>query len=241
MFGQEDPREAEGGLTLTQSAYNSIKSDIIRGIRAPGERLRIERLRSVYGIGPTPLREALQRLSVDRLVIVEGNRGFTVAPFDAAEFADLNIARIAVEKEALRLSLRNGGLEWEAGVVAAIYVMEKEDLALSATTGRVPDSWDQANLAFHSSLVAACGSKWLLWTRSHLQQLCERYRRASVSQEVGNRALYVEHARIAEAALAKDADLVCALTEEHYNRTAQIFERVNGGGARFTGRLVDTE
>jgi DNA-binding GntR family transcriptional regulator len=43
----------------------------------------------------------LQRLSADRLVVTEGNRGFAVAPFDAEEFTDLNTARIAVEKAGL--------------------------------------------------------------------------------------------------------------------------------------------
>jgi GntR family transcriptional regulator, carbon starvation induced regulator len=222
-----NPRDAfSGGQTLADEAYRAIKSDIVRGVRAPGERLRIERLRTIYHIGPTPLREALQRLSADRLVITEGNRGFAVAPFDAEEFTDLNTARIAVEKEALRLSLRHGGIEWESGVVAAAYVMEREDRALPEVAGPVPDSWEQANAGFHASLVAACGSKWLLWTRSHLHDLCERYRRAAVANASGNRALHLEHSDLMKAALARDAEAVCALTERHYSRTAQIFEQM---------------
>jgi len=219
--------ESSGSSVVTRAdeAYRSIKADIIRGTRGPGERLRIERLREIYGIGPTPIREALQRLSADQLVIAEGNRGFTVAPFDREEFNDLNTARIAVEKEALRMSLRNGGLEWEGAVVAASYVMRKEDAALAEAEGGVPDSWEKANADFHAAIVSACGSRWLLWTRGHLHDLCERYRRASVSFELGTRHLGEEHAAIAEAALARDAERVCDLTERHYERTAMMFER----------------
>jgi DNA-binding GntR family transcriptional regulator len=209
--------------TLAERAYRSIKSDIINGVRVPGERLRIEQLRTIYKIGPTPLREALQRLSVMRLVIAESNRGFTVAPFDPAEFVDLNIARVAIEKEALRMSLQKGGVGWEGDVVAALYVLEKEDKALSGGAGAVPDSWDAANVAFHSVLVSACGSEWLLWVRSQLNEQCERYRRAAVAREIGSRSLHVEHAEIAEAALARDADRLCDLITRHYNRTAQMF------------------
>lgn len=212
--------------TRADEAYRSIKADIIRGVRGPGERLRIERLREIYGIGTTPLREALQRLSADQLVIAEGNRGFAVAPFDPVEFADLNTARIAVEKEALRMSLRNGGLEWEGAVVAASYVMQKEDAALASSKGGVPDSWEKANADFHAAIVSECGSRWLLWTRGHLHDLCERYRRASVAVEVGTRDLGEEHAAIAEAAIARDAERVCDLTESHYERTAMLFKRV---------------
>lgn len=215
--------------TLADEAYSAIKADIVRGVRLPGERLRIEKLRAIYNIGPTPLREALQRLSADRLVAVEGNRGFAVAAFDPEEFHDLNIARIAVEKAALRLSIQLGSIEWESGVVAAAYVMEREDKALTEDGDPVPDSWERANAAFHASLVAACGSNWLLWARSHLHDLCERYRRAAVSRGVGNRALYVEHSELAMAALARNAEAVCDLTEQHYSRTAQIFQQMVRG------------
>lgn len=209
--------------TLAERAYRSIKSDIINGVRVPGERLRIEQLRTIYQIGPTPLREALQRLSVMRLVVAESNRGFTVAPFDPAEFIDINIARVAVEREALRMSLENGDLAWESGVIAALYVLEKEDRALSAGTGAVPDSWDEANVSFHSALVSACGSEWLLWVRMQLSEQCERYRRAAVAREIGQRSLHVEHAELAEAALGRDVDRVCDLIARHYNRTALMF------------------
>jgi DNA-binding GntR family transcriptional regulator len=219
-----DPRNAFGeGQTLADEAYRAIRADIVRGIRPPGERLRIEKLRTIYGIGPTPLREALQRLAADRLVLAEGNRGFAVAPLDSHEFNDLNVARIAVEISALRLSLQNGGVDWEAGVVAAAYVMEREDKALAEAGGPVPDSWERANAAFHGALVAACGSKWLLWTRSHLHALCERYRRAAVAGSAGNRLLLLEHSELALAALARNADIVCDLTERHFSRTARLF------------------
>lgn len=222
-----DPRNAFGdGQTLADEAYRAIKADIVRGVRAPGERLRIERLRAIYNIGPTPLREALQRLSADRLVVAEGNRGFAVAPFDPVEFHDINTARIEVEKAALRLSLTQGGIEWESGVVAAAYVMQRADEALAEHADDVPDSWEAANAAFHAALVAGCGSKWLLWTRSHLHELCERYRRAAVARSGSDRVLVVEHSQLAMAALARNVDLVCDLTERHYSRTARAFEQI---------------
>ena len=70
------------GGTLADTAYARLRNDIIIGARAPGERLRIEKLKAIYAIGPTPLREAMQKLAQDGLVVSEGNRGFTVAPLD---------------------------------------------------------------------------------------------------------------------------------------------------------------
>ena len=208
------------GETLAQAAYRTLRTDIIRGHRPPGERLRIEKLRTIYNVGPTPLREALQRLSAEDLVLSEGNRGFTVAPVDAAEFADLTIARIAIEKEALRLSIAKGDNSWEAEVAAARYLMEKEDRAFAQDDVDLLQNWEQANARFHLAMVAACGSNWLLQTRNHLHALCERYRLVAVNDARGSRDLGTEHRAIADAALDRDADEVCRLTERHYQRSA---------------------
>ena len=104
---ESQPRmiEPRGKETLAQAALRVLRHDIIHGTRAPEERLRIEKLKMIYAIGPTPLREALQMLVAEGLVLTEGNRGFTVAPLDYDEFLDLNIARTAIERAAL------GGLD----------------------------------------------------------------------------------------------------------------------------------
>ncbi|MEM9221220.1 MAG: FCD domain-containing protein [Pseudomonadota bacterium] len=208
--------------TLTQAAYEALRRDIIRGTREPGERLRIEKLKAAYGLGPTPLREALQRLSAEGLVLAIGNRGFAVAQLDTAEFADLNLARTAVEKEALRLSIAHGDDGWEAGVVAARHTMAKADRTLVDAVDHVPDSWENANAAFHFAMVGACPSQWLLHVREKLHDLCERYRRASVYKERGSRDLQAEHAAIADAVLARDAETACRLTERHFALTAKL-------------------
>lgn len=180
----------------------------------------MEKLKSIYNIGPTPLREALQMLVADGLVQAEGNRGFTVAPLEFREFEDLNIARTAVEVAALRLSIEHGDNTWEAGIVAAGYLLEKQDTALLEAKSDVPASWELANSDFHSALVRACGSTWLLRVRAGLQDQCARYRRASVYQRIGQRDLRAEHLAIAEATLARDADLACTLVERHFAMTA---------------------
>jgi GntR family transcriptional regulator, carbon starvation induced regulator len=213
------PLNPIAGDTLTEAAYQALRRDIIHGARAPGERLRIIRLSEIYGIGPTPLREALQRLSADGLVIANGNRGFTVISLDVAEFNDLNIARTALEREALRLSLTNGDEAWEAGVVSAGYRMQKADATLSSGPPDL-DRWEAANEAFHLATVAACGSNWLLRLRKTLHDQCERYRRASVYLRRGSRNLAAEHDAILQAVLSRDIQAACDLTDAHYGATA---------------------
>lgn len=211
----------EGGSTLTEAAYRALKSDIVKARRAPGERLRIERLRRLYGVGPTPLREALQRLAADGFVLTEDRRGFRVAPLDPAEFIDLNVARTALETRALVLSIERGDARWEAEIVAATYLLGKADDLLTSGTTDDLDAWEGLNARFHSALVAACGSSWLLRLRGMLNDQVERYRRASVFSDRVGRKLHDEHEAISRAALARDSVEACRLLAEHYDRTAQ--------------------
>ncbi len=216
--------------SMAQRAYRIIRADIISGARPPGERLRIEMLKTIYDIGPTPLREALQKLSTEGLVLALEKRGFMVSPLDLDEFSDLNIARIEIEKVALSRSIALGDRQWESRVVAATYLMNKEDAALLASGNGVSDAWEAANAEFHATMIAACGSKWLLQMRDHLQDMCERYRRSSISQSIrktgnGKRDVGKEHAAISNAVLARDARLACQLTEYHYMKTLDRLKR----------------
>jgi DNA-binding GntR family transcriptional regulator len=194
----------------------------VSGVRLPDERLRIERLKELYGIGPTPLREALQRLVADGLVLAVDNRGFRVAPLNPAEFEDINAARTTLEVEALRRSIRLGGEEWEARVAGAAYRLHKMDAVLKSDD-RVPDdTWEAGNDAFHRATISACDSRWLLKLREIANMQCERYRRASVVLRRTERDLEAEHRAIADAVLDRDADTACALVSEHYLTTTRI-------------------
>lgn len=230
VAGMPSPSLQRSEPSLVEHAHDLLRRDIVAGTRTPGERLRIERLRTLYGIGPSPLREALQRLAADGLVIVNSNRGFQVAPLDPDEFLDLNRARVAVETAALRLSIELGGEDWEAGVVAAAYSLEKQDQLLIRGELQDVDRWEQLNTRFHLALVAACGSRWLLKHRGALQEQCERYRRASVYHARLERNLLEEHNEITKAVLARNTEIACSLVAKHYNSTAEHLTKFLGSG-----------
>jgi len=212
-----------GNESLAEVAYQLLREDIIRGVRTAGERLRIEKLKAIYGMGPTPLREALQRLSSEQLVEAQENRGFIVAQMDLSDFADLNFARTEIEKIVLSRSIAIGDQGWESRVVGATYLMAKADarMAEDNAVGQ-DDEWERANTAFHSAMVSACDSRWLLMTRGRLQDMCERYRRASLHSTLGHRSTAKEHCEISEAVLARDVKRACALTTKHFMATLNI-------------------
>ena len=104
-----------GARTLIERAYEQLRNDIIEGQLAPGEKLRVEHLKTRYAVSAGTLREAITRLASDALVETEGQRGFRVAPIALEDLEDITRLRVQIETEAspwtqrvLRLLSRHG-------------------------------------------------------------------------------------------------------------------------------------
>jgi DNA-binding transcriptional MocR family regulator len=91
--------------TLTTAVYQKLRSDIIRGAFKPGEKLRIEGIASLYEAGSNAVREALARLSSERLVERHEQRGFSVPTIALDDWRILVKTRCWLETQALRESM----------------------------------------------------------------------------------------------------------------------------------------
>ncbi len=216
---EDDEHIRQNAKTLIEYAYQNLRRDIVRGILQPGSKLRIEQLRARYQVGSSTLREALTLLLSDALVTAEGQRGFKVSPVSMDDFRDITRLRKMMETLALRESIENGDDNWEAGVVAAFHRLSLVEERLEREADEVAESWEERNRAFHEALIAGCASKWLHHFRGILYQQSERYRRFCLVARDTGRNVHAEHKGIMEAVLARNADLACALTEEHIDRT----------------------
>jgi GntR family transcriptional regulator, carbon starvation induced regulator len=220
-----EPQRTGATASTVETVYDALQADIISGKRKPGEFLRIDRISRLYGVGPTPLRETLQRLTGEGMVIAHGGRGFQVAALSVEEFVDLNTARTAIELAALRLSIQHGTEDWEGRVVAAGYILQKWDKQIQGAADGLIDRWENANSEFHAALISGCPSVWLLRTLDGLRTKCERYRRATM---IGagypfHRDVAREHAEMLEAVLARDVDRSCKVLTAHYMGTVHAF------------------
>ena len=118
-----DAAEDNSDRTLAERAFRLVRDDILNGRLAPDARLRINLLQQRYGLGLSPLREALLRLSSEGLVVAQGQRGFAVAPVSLAELQDQTVARKCLDIAALTQSMAQGDADWEAQVMAANHLL----------------------------------------------------------------------------------------------------------------------
>ncbi len=93
--------------SLTHKAYQVIKDGLQEGVFTPMEPLVIRTLATSYGISATPIREALQRLVAERLLIVLPNRSIVVPRMTRSRFLEVMPIRIALEGMAARLATPN--------------------------------------------------------------------------------------------------------------------------------------
>ncbi|MEX0730541.1 MAG: GntR family transcriptional regulator [Aquisalimonadaceae bacterium] len=204
--------------TMSDYAYQRLRTDIIAGRLKPGAKLRVDQLRSGYEVGATPLREALSRLSADGFVLSEGQRGFRVVPMSAGDLEDLTNVRILIETETLRNSIENGDEAWEARLVGVYHRLSKVEARQDAPY----DEWERANDAFHSTLLSGCTSSLLQRLHRTLYDQHKRYRNISLLSPNVPRDVHREHQAIYDAALERKADEACAATEQHIRRTMEV-------------------
>ena len=205
--------------TLNASAFSRIRADILSCQLLPSERLRMENLRERYGIGASPIREALMRLEAEGLVELEHNRGFKVSDVSPKKLADLMRTRIEVENIALRWSLEKGGLEWEANLISSFHRLSKQTKLSNSKPGSISSAWCKEHADFHTALVASCDSESLFQIWSRLFEQAERYVNLSIISKGPRRDDVTEHKQLMRAALSRDVDRTLELNRAHINRT----------------------
>jgi DNA-binding GntR family transcriptional regulator len=201
--------------------HEQLRLELLSGMYAPGERLKVARLCETYGVSLSVIREALTRLSEQGLVRAERHRGFAAIPLDMADLEDLTAARVQIETVCLRRSIARGDMDWEGAVVSAQYRLSRTPIA---TFGDDPDqarAWADAHSAFHAALCAACASPRLLELRQQLFDATEIYRVWLSQRMVGVRDDTGEHQEIAEAVLGRETERACDLISAHVIETSE--------------------
>lgn len=196
--------EEVAALSTGEQAYERIRQDIVFGRLQPGQRLTLDKLRPVYGVGISTLREILSRLVPEGLVVAEGQRGFQVAPCTASELAELAELRLLIESHALAQSFAAGDMEWEGRIVAAHHKLARMEERLLAGDDSGTMQWKRYDFEFHQALVSACGSKALLDLHAGIYERYLRYQMVFFifwgPTSIG------EHRALLDCALRRDAD-----------------------------------
>ena len=212
----------QAGETLASMVYQRLLSDIVRGRLEPGKKLRLQELKEHYDVGNSPLREALNRLSANGMVVREENKGFRVSPATADELQELIRTRCWLEEVALRKSIKNGDEKWEEGIVVAYHRLSRVSRSSEEDPMDFDAGWEVHHRQYHLALLAACSSSILLGYCAQLHEQTLRYRNLGAMVAYRDRHESDEHLSIRDAVLERDADKAVALLNAHYQATAEV-------------------
>jgi DNA-binding GntR family transcriptional regulator len=189
--------------SVSEKAYRRIRTDIIFGKLSPSEKLKLDRLREDYGASVGTLRELLNRLASEGLVLAEGQRGFEVAPVSAENLREIAALRLLLESHALTQSFRAGDMDWEGRVVSAYHKLSAIEKKLLSGDRADAETWKRYDWEFHHALISACGSNALLETHAPVYDKYLRYQ--MIAGIFRGEIAAQEHHRLLECALSRDS------------------------------------
>ena len=233
---QELEPDREGLATAADRAFMALRRDVLCGEAPPGAKLKMDLLQRRYGLSSSPLREALNRLVQEGLVIADERRGFRAAELSLADLRDINHMRLLLDPQALSDSIAHGDDHWEARIVSVFYRLEKVESRLADGPVVLDDDWGALHREFHQALLAGCRSARQKALCASLFDQAERYRRFTAHHRRTGRRKTSEHRRLMEATLARDAATATALLEEHVRSTQRNLEAIFASDARLPGR-----
>ena len=200
--------------------------DIVRGVFAPHERLKVEQLVAFYDVGHSPVREAILLLSTSGLVVHEHQKGHRVAPVSLTDYDDLIRAYRKIYQLMLDTALKNGSDAWEEAVVVQLHRSLKVEKNFDDPEHR--EMWQRAYSALHWALLSGCGSPILMRIWADLGGRLERYINLFADLEI-DRVLdhHGKHREIVDAVVKRDADRLHELVADMFEMGVQFHQTIS--------------
>ncbi|WP_229230575.1 GntR family transcriptional regulator [Sinomonas cyclohexanicum] len=186
-----------------------LRSAIGQGELAPGDQLNEAELSRRLGVSRGPLREAMQRLTQEGLLVSIRNRGVFVIEFTDNDVRDMYLARAAVERAAAARVIE---LDAAAGGTGLLEVAER---MRDAAEQNDADALTEADVEFHALLVSLAKSPRLSRMHDTLMVETRMCITALASRYSSHIVRYEEHHEIARAIRDGKAEEADRLLVEH--------------------------
>lgn len=212
-------------LSLKQQAYEAIKHKIVSLELAPGAVIDESALIDELGLGRTPIREALQRLALEKLVVIVPRRGMFVTEIGIEDLQRLFEVRVELEALVARLAARRGRREHWRRMETVLSRLEQED---EETDNEVLIAIDEA---CHEIMYEAADNEFLRDTLTTMYALSLRLWYYSLSKIGKMHSTVLEHGDILEALRSRDGERAARLLEQHIRSFQEEIQSVMLGAA----------
>lgn len=196
--------------SLADVAYESIRDRLLMLEIKPGELLNDEALAKSLGVGRTPVREALKRLELDRLVITYPRRGTFATRVDVTDLSFISEIRAQLEPLAAARAARVATDAVRGQLRAILKDVAAFDVGAASVTETL-----RLDARVHQGIYAAAANP-------HLEDILIRYDNLAtriwcmVIDRLPDLSLHVhEHVNLLNAVIDGDEDKAAELARMH--------------------------
>ncbi|MCA2218390.1 GntR family transcriptional regulator [Jidongwangia harbinensis] len=207
---------------LADEVYDTLLGQLMSLRIEPGSRVTIDVLARELGVSQTPIRDALNRMEAEGLVVRVPHAGYRIPPqITRHRFEDMLEVRLLLEPAAARRSAERASLEQVAGLRR----MLKEMAELEEGNG--PTAYGAFGLrdaAFHDLVALSAENQVIREALARLHSHVHLFRLHRDTQ-VTHLAM-AEHEEIVAAIAARDPDAAAYAMRRHISRSGERFRRL---------------
>lgn len=207
------PRSLKRNQSLQEQAYQALKTAILSGELAPGQRLVEVQLAKQLQVSRTPIREAMQLLQHENLIANDANDTLRVATISVTDAAQLYDCRIALEQLSVMEACQNATVsqlkELEKMVEQAEKLVESKPSQL--TSFRLLD----LDYRFHRLLAKSSGNLWLVSLLDRVFDKMQLLRIQTTRNNPEVLEIRTEHRQIYEPLRDRNPQAAVAAVKEH--------------------------
>ncbi|MGE0630339.1 MAG: GntR family transcriptional regulator [Hyphomicrobiaceae bacterium] len=202
------------GKNTSERVYDTIRNMAIDYEFRPDENINESLLAAQLGVSRTPVRDALNKLINEGLIVFRSNRGFFCRSLSADELLHLAEVRLGLEKLALELALARGTDQQRKDL---LQFWSDVDARIPSLTTREIARLDEQ---FHERIFQMTENTILLGMIQQINARVRFVRQIDIEQPMRKGADFKEHFNIARALIErKDKEAMEALTR-HLTFTA---------------------
>lgn len=202
--------------SLVDMVYAKLREAIIQLKLPLGSKLNVNELQNQIGVSCTPIREAINRLQQEGLVVYETNVGAHIISLEPHDVLEIQQLAMTLHCAAIRLAMVNGDRE--------VIVNELKERLAEYVNAESPHDEVMAVKEFLGTYYHNCGNRRL--DRHMLaiqgQQTLLRYIYATNVKERGAEADTFR--RMLDSTIAGDADAVCQILQAYTDQMTLIVE-----------------
>lgn len=184
--------------SLKLKVYKSLRLDIVSGKLPGGTRLTETAVADALKVSRTPVREALQKLTQERLLISIPQAGYMVEDLSDTEIQDLFTTRMEIEQIAIQKAIQH--------ITSEELQRLEDNLEQTKASIKSGDIFKitELDIAFHSIIYKAARSKSLFCVCENLSNLTIKYRHELNLVPNVWEELLQQHIKIYQALVSKD-------------------------------------